>query len=142
VSNLRAIARASSFDAAATLFPTGCSCVENDRVQLQQRAYGPRMQLRLLGPLQLHDAAGSVHAGGPKERTVLAVLAIDAGAVVPESHLIEALWPDDPPRTAARTLQSYISRLRMALAAPDDSLLIDAVPGGYRLRAGHGVDEL
>ncbi len=98
------------------------------------------MQLRLLGPVQLHDAAGPVHVGGPKERTVLSVLAIDAGAVVPESQLIEALWPDAPPRTAARTLQSYVSRLRKALSASGDALLlVDAVPGGYRLRAGHGV---
>lgn len=98
----------------------------------------PGMQLRLLGPVQLYDAGGPVHVGGPKERTVLAVLAIEAGSVVLESTLIEALWPQDPPRTAARTLQSYVSRLRKTLGATD-GFLIDAVPGGYRLRTGHGV---
>jgi DNA-binding SARP family transcriptional activator/tetratricopeptide (TPR) repeat protein len=113
--------------------------VEKDRERLQHRSYGAHMQLRLLGPLQLYDAAGPVHIGGPKERTVLAVLALQAGEVVGEDQLIDSLWPQDPPRTAARTLQSYVSRLRKALAASDDTLIIDAVPGGYRLRAGHGV---
>jgi DNA-binding SARP family transcriptional activator/tetratricopeptide (TPR) repeat protein len=96
------------------------------------------MQLRLLGPVQIHDAGGPVHIGGPKERTVLALLAINVGEVVAEGQIIEALWPDGPPRTAARTLQSYVSRLRKVMAAGDE-LSLEAVPGGYRLRAGHGV---
>jgi len=40
------------------------------------------MQLRLLGPFQLVDAAGPVALGGPKERTVLAALAVNANQVV------------------------------------------------------------
>jgi DNA-binding SARP family transcriptional activator len=98
------------------------------------------MQLRMLGPVQLQDASGPIYAGGPKERTVLAVLAIHLSDVVSEDTLIDALWPEDPPRTAPRTLQSYISRLRRVLNGSQD-LTIEALPGGYRLSAGPiGID--
>ena len=99
------------------------------------------MHLRLLGPVQVIDAGGAVYVGGPKERTVLAVLAVGAPDVVAETALIDAMWPDDPPRTASRTLQSYVSRLRKALVGAED-LAIEAVPGGYRLAAAPGVIDI
>jgi DNA-binding SARP family transcriptional activator/tetratricopeptide (TPR) repeat protein len=105
---------------------------------LQQQPYGSAVQLRLLGPVQVVDAGGAVYIGGPKERTVLAMLALRDGEVVPEGEILEALWGDAPPRTAARTLQSYVSRIRRALAAGSGELTVVAVPGGYRLKAPAG----
>ena len=97
------------------------------------------MQLRLLGPVVVQDPSGDLPVGGPKERAVLAVLGTHAGQMVSEDQLIDALW-DDPPRTAGRTLQSYISRIRKGLGGASE-ITIDAVPGGYRLRAEpHAID--
>src|SRR5205085_5202201 len=68
----------------------------------------------------------------------LAALALHAPEVVSESRLIDVLWGDDPPRTATKTLQNYVLRLRKALHCdPGESgLAIVTVPPGYLLQAG------
>ncbi|NNE10747.1 MAG: hypothetical protein HKN41_00705, partial [Ilumatobacter sp.] len=84
-----------------------------------------------MGGLTVVDDDGrNVATGGPKQQLVLAVLALSAGAAVSTDRLIDLVWGDDPPRTARRTVQSYISALRAALGA-DAPLL--ARPGGYLL---------
>jgi DNA-binding SARP family transcriptional activator len=52
---------------------------------------------------------------GSKERTVLAFLLARGGRVVSVDDLIEELWGEHPPRTAEKTVGSYVSRLRRAL---------------------------
>src|SRR5207248_1075821 len=73
---------------------------------------------------------------GAKERALLAVLAVHANRVLSEDFLVEALWGDDPPRTAARTLQGYVSRVRKALADASDvrSVSIESHQPGWSLR--------
>src|SRR5215471_6913503 len=92
------------------------------------------VRLRVLGPLEVVDGESPVALAGAKERTLLAVLAVNAGNVVSESRLIDALWGDEPPRTAVKTLQNYVLRLRKSLQ-PSDTLKIETLPPGYRLRA-------
>ncbi|GAA2554346.1 hypothetical protein GCM10010210_29690 [Pseudonocardia hydrocarbonoxydans] len=76
----------------------------------------PPVALRLLGPVEVLGRDGSVRPVGPKERRcLLAVLAVHRGEVVAEDRLVEALWAGSPPRTAAKTLQNYVLRLRRAL---------------------------
>jgi predicted ATPase/DNA-binding SARP family transcriptional activator len=72
---------------------------------------------------------------------VLALLGLHANEAVSEDRLVDALWGDDPPRTATKTIHAYISRLRRALAgaAADESLSIETRPPGYRLRVGPGA---
>src|SRR5689334_9655683 len=61
-----------------------------------------RVQLRLLGPVEIVDATGrAVPVGGPKERALLALLGIHANEAVSEDRIVDALWGDDPPRTAS-----------------------------------------
>ena len=87
--------------------------------------------VRLFGVVEVVDDAGeSVRIGGLKERTVLARLAIDAGSWVSESRLIDALWPEEPPPSARRTLQKYVSRLRTALPA---TVALESRSGSHRL---------
>jgi DNA-binding SARP family transcriptional activator len=52
---------------------------------------------------------------GAKERALLAVLIARAGQPVSADELIEALWPDDPPPSATKSLQAHVVRLRSAL---------------------------
>ena len=75
--------------------------------------------------------------GGPRPRAVLALLVLEAGRVVPAGRLVEEVWRGSPPPGAAKTLRSYVSRLR-ALLSPDAALA--ARGGGYVLaaRSGHG----
>ena len=88
------------------------------------------VDIRLLGGVQARAADGSPLDVGPaKCQLVLATLALSVGSAVPVPRLVEAVWGEDPPRTAERTVQSYLARLRGALGAGS----IDRRPGSYRL---------
>jgi DNA-binding SARP family transcriptional activator/WD40 repeat protein/energy-coupling factor transporter ATP-binding protein EcfA2 len=92
------------------------------------------VQLQVLGPLQVRIGDQVWSPGGPKERRLLAILALNRGEVVSVDALAEALWEGDPPRSAVKTLQVYVTRLRAALAAGNlDADLIRTVGRGYRL---------
>src|SRR6516162_4145320 len=85
-------------------------------------------ELRLLGPVQLIRAGHEIALGGPKQRAVLALLLVEAGRTVSAGRLAEDVWRGCPPPGAAKTLRSYMSRLR-ALLAPDAALVTRG--GGY-----------
>ncbi len=87
-------------------------------------------EVRLLGPVQLLRAGHEIRLGGPRPRAVLALLVLDAGRVVPASRLVEEVWHGSPPPGAAKTLRSYVSRLRALLNL--DAILA-ARGGGYVL---------
>ena len=53
--------------------------------------------------------------GGTKQRALLAMLALDANRAVSVDRLIEGLWGEEPPPTAVKMLQGYISQLRKLL---------------------------
>lgn len=94
------------------------------------------MELRLLGPLEVVVDGSPLPLGGPKQRTVLAVLAHASPRAVPVHVLLDAVWDDDPGPRAETTLQVYVSNLRRALAATPMRIVGEA--GGYRLDT-HGV---
>src|SRR5918996_2878162 len=73
------------------------------------------MEFRLLGPLEIRADHGPLPIGGPKQRTVLAHLLLQANRVVTTERLIDAVWGEEPPATARNTLQTYVRHLRKAL---------------------------
>jgi DNA-binding SARP family transcriptional activator len=74
------------------------------------------VEFRILGPVEVLDAQGQRLAlGGPKQRALLAVLLLHAGQVVAVERLIDELWGQDPPDTAAHSLQVYVANLRKVL---------------------------
>ena len=73
------------------------------------------MQFRILGPLEVHGDHGSVALGGAKPRAVLAVLLLHANEPVSAERLALALWGEDAPGGAVKTVQVHVSRLRKAL---------------------------
>jgi DNA-binding SARP family transcriptional activator/WD40 repeat protein len=91
------------------------------------------MWFGVLGPLEVRDAAGrTVHVGGSVRRELLAALLCRAGEVVPATALIDDIWGEVPPRTAAKTLQSHMVRLRHDLLEPGGAVI--ATEGaGYRI---------
>ena len=94
------------------------------------------MQIHLLGPVEVVGDHGPVALGGPKPRALLAMLALEAGSTVSAEHLVDGLWGDDPPATANKLVQLYVSQLRKALAASGEHGLIATRGGGYELRVG------
>jgi DNA-binding SARP family transcriptional activator/WD40 repeat protein len=102
----------------------------------------------VLGPLEvLADSGNSLPIAGSKERTILAFLLARAGRVVSVDDLIEELWGEHPPRTAEKTVGSYVSRLRRALRpgqSPESNHDVIVWRGaGYALEpAGHLIDAL
>ncbi|MCP3803374.1 winged helix-turn-helix domain-containing protein [Allokutzneria sp. A3M-2-11 16] len=90
--------------------------------------------LRLLGEVRAEIDGRPVDLGSPRQRCVLAALAVDVGQSVSVDRLAERVWgADAAPRTRA-TLHSYISRLRRALAEMDGVAIVRRT-GSYALLA-------
>ena len=73
------------------------------------------MDFRILGPLEVAQDGQSLRLGGAQQRALLAVLLIYRGEVLSTDRLIDELWADCPPPTAAKTVQGYVSQLRRVL---------------------------
>jgi DNA-binding SARP family transcriptional activator/DNA-binding beta-propeller fold protein YncE len=73
------------------------------------------VQFRLLGPLELAGDAGAVALAEGRQRSVLVFLLLHRNETVPSERLIDALWGERPPPTAAKVLQNQVSQLRRAL---------------------------
>ena len=94
------------------------------------------MRVGILGPVEVSAPGRSIGIDTAKERALLVALAARTPTTVSASTLVDALWGDDPPATAERSLASHVSRLRRSIGA-------DAVHrehGGYRLDADIEVD--
>ncbi|MFD8532093.1 BTAD domain-containing putative transcriptional regulator [Streptosporangium canum] len=89
------------------------------------------MTFAILGPLEIRRCGESAEIAGQRLRTLLGLLLLDAGRVVPVDRLIAGVWEDRPPNAAGNALQALISRLRAALA--DQRGLVEADAAGYRL---------
>ncbi len=93
------------------------------------------MQFRILGSLEAVAGGAAADLGPPKQRALLAILLLHVGEIVSIDRLIDALWPGQPPRTAAHSIQIYVSELRKALASLDAGELIVTRQPGYQLLA-------
>jgi DNA-binding SARP family transcriptional activator len=96
------------------------------------------MDFRLLGPLEVDGEDGPADVGAGKRRALLTYLLINPNEVVPTERLIDELWSEPPPATAAKSVQVYVSQLRKALHANGNLLVTRG--SGYVLRVGD--DEL
>jgi DNA-binding SARP family transcriptional activator len=50
------------------------------------------LEFRILGPLEVWNGERALELGGPRQRVLLALLAIHVGEVVPSERLITYLW--------------------------------------------------
>ncbi len=87
------------------------------------------MEFRILGPIEAREDAREVGLGGPKQRALLAILLLSANEVVSRDRLIDELWGERPPPSAAHTLDAYVHRLRRALGARGAEILRTRAPG-------------
>jgi DNA-binding SARP family transcriptional activator len=93
------------------------------------------MEFGILGPLEVRADGRTVALGGARPRAVFAVLALHANQPVSAERLAVALWGEDAPPSAIKTVQVYVARLRKALEDPD---ALVTTPAGYRLRVRPG----
>jgi DNA-binding SARP family transcriptional activator/class 3 adenylate cyclase len=99
------------------------------------------MEFRVLGPLQVVKGERVLPLGGRKQRGLLALLLLDRNRVVPRDRVIDDLWGERPPASAANSVQVYVSKLRRLLeddARGDEEVLITVAPG-YLLRVPAGA---
>ena len=92
------------------------------------------MRFAILGPLEVSASAGPIALGGHKQRALLALLLLQANTVVSRDRLMDVLWGECPPPSAAQSLDAYLSRLRKLVG--HDRLVRSA--GGYVLRVEPG----
>ncbi|WP_412538039.1 BTAD domain-containing putative transcriptional regulator [Longispora sp. K20-0274] len=102
---------------------------------------GADAEVRVLGPVEVVGPDGPVPLAGSRQRALVAMLALGAGVPLGQDRLVDALWGDDPPRTAVKTLHSHVARVRQTLAdsgLPD--LLVTREPGYALALARTAVD--
>jgi predicted ATPase/DNA-binding SARP family transcriptional activator len=104
----------------------------------RKRANGPPnvgpVEVALLGPLEIRLEKGPVQLTAPKQRAVVELLVLAAGRHVTAEFLIAGLWGESPPASAAKVLQTYVSRLRRAV--PELCLMTSR--NGYSLKLEPG----
>jgi DNA-binding SARP family transcriptional activator/energy-coupling factor transporter ATP-binding protein EcfA2 len=84
------------------------------------------VSIDVLGPLNVDGEPGRL---GPRDRVVLAALAVRPGQVVGGERLADALWGERPPATSAKIVQGCVMRLRKVLGGQ----AIETQAHGYRL---------
>jgi len=87
------------------------------------------IEFRVLGSFEVLEGERSLALGGPQQRALLAVLLLHRGETVSTDRLIDELWGEQAPASAAKIVQGYVSHLRRELG---DGLLVTR-GRGYRL---------
>lgn len=101
-------------------------------------------QFLVLGRLEVRLGSEVLALGGPKQRSVLATLLLEAGHVVPTTRIVEHVWGSDDVDASLGSLQAYVSTLRRALRDPADpeSERLEYARPGYRVRVAPGELDL
>ena len=107
-----------------------------------------RVEYRVLGPFEVRRGDEPVQLPTGNERALLAMLLLHANEPVSSDRLIDALWGELPPPSAAKMVQIYISRLRQRLDpehasdADEGEAVLVTHAGGYQLRVEPGTSDL
>jgi len=96
------------------------------------------VEFLILGPVDVLEGGRAVPLPAGKPVALLRALLLNRNRVVSVEDLIDELWGEDPPETAAKALQGHVSQLRKALGADR----LSTKPPGYRLRVDEGELDL
>lgn len=91
------------------------------------------MEFRLLGPMEVLDGDTPVVLGGRKQRALLARLLVSPNRTVAVDRLVDDVWGEAVPDSAAKMVQIFVSQLRKLL--PADVLVTR--PPGYLIQVDH-----
>jgi ABC-type transport system substrate-binding protein/DNA-binding SARP family transcriptional activator len=92
------------------------------------------LELRILGAFEARRDGRALELPAGKARALLALLLLHRSEVVSVDTLVDGLWGERPPATAAKNVQVYVSHLRKTLG---DGTLLTRAPG-YVLRLEPG----
>src|SRR5436305_11345222 len=83
------------------------------------------MEFRVLGPLEIADDGRRLALGTGRQLALVALLLVRRNTVVPTERIVDELWEDDPPPTAAKIVRNSVSLLRKELG----DRLVTRAPG-------------
>jgi DNA-binding SARP family transcriptional activator len=96
------------------------------------------VEFAILGPLEVREGDRVLPLGAGQQRALMGILLLRANETVSRDRLIDELWGEDPPSTAAKALQGHVSALRRLLEperAPGAGGRVILTRGsGYELR--------
>jgi DNA-binding SARP family transcriptional activator len=92
------------------------------------------LEFGILGPIEVSSEGRPLRIGAGKQSALLAILLLNANEVVSADRLIDELWGEDSPETAAKALQVHVSQLRKVLepergAGDPGRVLVTRSPG-------------
>ncbi|MFF2729639.1 BTAD domain-containing putative transcriptional regulator [Streptomyces sp. NPDC058008] len=88
------------------------------------------VRFRILGSFECWDGPERVRVGGPVHERVLVTLLLEPQRVLPVFRLVEAVWDENAPATAAHQVRKAVAELRQRI--PDGRNLIVTEGPGYR----------
>ncbi|RYP86444.1 hypothetical protein EKO23_09060 [Nocardioides guangzhouensis] len=102
----------------------------------------PLVEVAVLGPVEVSIGGSPVDLGTPKQRALVAALALSGGRPVSVDAIVDLLWGDAPPPGVTTTLQAYVSGLRRVMEPDRErrapaTVLVTVAPG-YALRVADG----
>lgn len=105
---------------------------------------GAHVSFKVLGPLAVTAGEATVPIGGGRQRTILALLLLTPGRVVPVDTMVDAVWNSNPPPTARTQVAICVAALRKLFKAADvtDDVIVTAHPGYVLHTAGSRFDSV
>jgi DNA-binding SARP family transcriptional activator len=95
------------------------------------------MEFGLLGPLRVRNQEASTLIPSGRQRTVLAILLLNANRALPPDRIADLLLDGVPPENARTALRTYVMRLRRALGDELGRRIVTR-PQGYLLEVDDG----
>lgn len=92
---------------------------------------GEQLSFKVLGPLEVTVGEKGIPLGGARQRTILALLLLTPGRVVPVDTMVDTVWNDNPPTTARTQVAICVAALRKIFksASVTEDVIVTAHPG-------------
>ncbi|MFF3444367.1 BTAD domain-containing putative transcriptional regulator [Streptosporangium sp. NPDC002721] len=103
---------------------------------VREEAEAGETTFAVLGPLEARRNGSLIPLGPFKQRVLLSLLLCHANRIVPVNQLSTAAWSEEPPRTALKNVQVYVSALRKNVLGTANRDRLTFHPPGYQLRLG------
>ncbi|MFM9695486.1 AfsR/SARP family transcriptional regulator [Streptomyces europaeiscabiei] len=106
------------------------------------KSLGGQVEFRVLGPVEVWLHGQRLPPFPRKPTALLTAGLVDAGKLVSVDRLVDAVWGDRPPASAAKLVQGYVLRLRQVLHRTDTREVITTRPRGYVFEPEEGQLDL
>lgn len=98
---------------------------------------GNRLDVRVLGPIEVWSDGSLIPIKGRQHRLILGILALEANKLVSFDRMVDLLWQERLPQRPRSVLHSRVSELRAALGdalSPEGGASLVTLDGGYVLQ--------